>query len=95
MVVMNEDTDFESNEPLSVEKRVEMFFIPGNVATQADNQFHDQNDENDDDIVNGFRNACKCANHCLDNFILQDVAEHIYILENWKRQRRNFLSCQV
>ena len=71
---MNEDTDFESNEPLSVEKRTEMFFIPGNVATQADNQFDDQNDENDDDIGNGFRNSCKCANHCLVNFVLQDVA---------------------
>ena len=52
MVVMNEDTDFESNEPLSVEKRVEMFFIPGNVASQTD-----QNDENDDDIGNGFRKS--------------------------------------
>ena len=60
MVVMNEDTDFESNEPPSVEKRVQkMFIIPGNVATQTDNQFNDQNDENDDDIGNGFRNACK------------------------------------
>ena len=59
MVVMNEDTDFESNEPLSVEKRVKMFIIPDNVATQTDNQFNDQNDENDDDIGNGFRNACK------------------------------------
>ena len=48
MVVMNEDTDFESIEPLSVEKRVEMFFFPGNVATPADNQCHDQNDENDE-----------------------------------------------
>ena len=50
MVVMNENTDFESIVPLSVEKRVEMFFFPGNVATQADNQCHDQNDENDDEI---------------------------------------------
>ena len=91
MVVMNEDTDFESNEPLSVEKRVEMFFIPGNVATQADNQFRDQNDENDDDIGNGFRNACKCANHCLDNFILQDVAEHIYNIRELEKTEKELL----
>ena len=71
MVVMNKDTDLKSNEPLSVEKRVEMFFIPGNVASQTD-----QNDEN------GFRNSCKRVNHCLDSFTctLQDVTEHIYNL---------------
>ena len=69
MVVVNKDTDLKSNEPLSVEKRVEMFFIPGNVASQTD-----QNDEN------GFRNSCKRVNHCLDSFTctLQDVTEHIY-----------------
>ena len=74
-VVMNKDTDLESNEPLSVEKRVEMFFFPG-VASQTD-----QNDENDDDIGNGFRHSCKCANHCLDSFTCteQDVAEHIHL----------------
>ena len=71
MVVMNKDTDFKSKAPLSVEKRVEMFFIPDNVASQTD-----QNDEN------GFRNSCKRVNHCLDSFTctLQDVAEHIYII---------------
>ena len=88
---MSEDTDFESNEPLSVEKRAEMFFIPGYVATQADNQFNDQNDDNDDDIGNGFRNSCKCANHCLDNFILQDIAEHIYNIRELEKAEKELL----
>ena len=76
---MNKDTDFKSKAPLSVEKRVEMFFIPDNVASQTD-----QNDEN------GFRNSCKRVNHCLDSFTctLQDVAEHIYIIRELEDRER-------